>query len=105
MNWERGSTEASSARGSEKERVIGVLSSLRSEVFVIESKSKEKTILSFDFLLSVSKDYKMDALRKQASKLREQVAKQQQVNNDSVYLSNLPFFFTLRSSQFWSLTS
>lgn len=35
----------------------------------------------------------MDALRKQASKLREQVAKQQQVNNDSVYLSNLPFFF------------
>lgn len=35
----------------------------------------------------------MDALRKQASKLREQVAKQQQVNNDSIYLSNLPFFF------------
>jgi len=33
--------------------VIGVLSSLRSEVFVIESKSKEKAILCFDFLLSV----------------------------------------------------
>jgi hypothetical protein len=35
----------------------------------------------------------MDALRKQASKLREQVAKQQQVNIFSIYQSVFPFCF------------